>query len=46
LSLEFDNVFNKKYVSLINAMDDSITGATTYYVGAPFTVKASVSLAF
>jgi iron complex outermembrane receptor protein len=46
LSLEFDNIFNKKYVSLINAMDDSITGATTYYVGAPFTVKASVSLAF
>ncbi|MEJ5299825.1 MAG: TonB-dependent receptor [Thermodesulforhabdaceae bacterium] len=46
VSLEFDNIFNKKYVSLINAMDDAVTGATTYFVGAPFTVKASVSLAF
>ena len=46
ISLEFDNIFNKKYVSLVNAMDDAITGGTTYSVGAPFTVKASISLAF
>jgi iron complex outermembrane receptor protein len=30
LSLELDNIFDKKHVSVINAMDDSITG-TTYY---------------
>ncbi|MCX7822557.1 MAG: TonB-dependent receptor [Syntrophobacterales bacterium] len=46
MSLEFDNIFNKKYISLINAMDDALSGSTTYGVGAPFTVKASISLAF
>lgn len=46
ISLEFDNIFNKKYISLINAMDDTLSGSTTYGVGAPFTVKASVSIAF
>jgi iron complex outermembrane receptor protein len=45
LSLELDNIFDKKHVSVINAMDDSITG-TTYYAGAPFTAKASISFAF
>lgn len=45
VSLELDNIFNKKYVSVINAMDDAVSG-TTYYVGAPFTVRGSVSFAF
>ncbi len=45
ISLEFDNIFNKKYVSLINAMDDAVSG-TTYGVGAPFTMRGSISFAF
>ncbi len=45
LSLEFDNIFNKKYVSLINAMDDAVSG-TTYGVGAPFTMRGSISFGF
>lgn len=44
-SLEFDNIFNKRYISVINAMDDAITG-TTYGVGAPFSVKAGISFSF
>ena len=45
VSLEFDNIFNKKYVSVINAMDDAVSG-TTYGVGAPFTMRGSISFAF
>jgi len=45
VSLELDNVFNKKYVSVINAMDDAVTG-TTYGVGPPFTVRGLVSFKF
>jgi len=45
LSFELDNIFDKKHVSVINAMDDFITG-TTYYAGAPFTAKASISFVF
>jgi len=44
-SIELDNIFDKKYVSVINAMDDAVSG-TTYYVGAPFTVKGSISFTF
>jgi len=44
-SLEFDNIFNKKYVSVINASDDAVSG-TSYYAGAPFSVKGSVSCTF
>ncbi len=45
LSLELDNIFDKRYVSVINAMDDAVTG-TTYGVGAPFTIKGTISFAF
>jgi len=45
ISLELDNIFNKKYVSVINAMDDAVSG-TTYSVGAPFTMRGSISFAF
>lgn len=45
ISLEFDNIFNKKYVSVINAMDYAISG-TTYYVGAPFSIKGGLSFKF
>ncbi len=44
ISLEFINLFNDEYVSYINAMDDSRAGATSYYVGAPFTTMLTVSL--
>jgi iron complex outermembrane receptor protein len=44
LSLEFTNLFDKKYVSLINGMDDSRAGKTSYYAGAPFTTLLTVSL--
>lgn len=45
VTLELDNIFNKKYVSIINAMDDAVSG-TSYYVGAPFSIKGSVSCTF
>lgn len=44
ISLEFTNLFDEEYVSLINGMDDSRAGRTSYYVGAPFTTLLSVSL--
>ncbi|MCB2148450.1 MAG: TonB-dependent receptor [Deltaproteobacteria bacterium] len=44
ISLEFHNLFDEAYVSLINAMDDSRAGNTSYYVGAPFTTLLTVSL--
>ncbi len=45
-SLEFYNVFDTEYVSLINASDDSRAGSTSYYVGAPFTMLGKLSLSF
>jgi iron complex outermembrane recepter protein len=44
ISLELRNLFDEAYVSLINAMDDSRAGNTSYYVGAPFTTLLTVSL--
>lgn len=44
VSLELINLFDKEYVSVINAMDDSRAGATSYYVGAPFTTLLTLSL--
>lgn len=44
VSLEFTNIFDEEYVSLINAMDDSRSGSTSYYVGAPFTTLLAFSL--
>jgi iron complex outermembrane receptor protein len=46
LSLELTNLFDKEYVSVINAMDDSRAGNTSYYVGAPFTAMMTVSFDF
>jgi iron complex outermembrane receptor protein len=45
VSVEVDNLFDKKYISVINAWDDSVSG-TTYGVGAPFTVRGSLSFKF
>jgi len=44
VSLEFSNIFDKEYVSVINSMDDTRAGSTSYYVGAPFTTMLTVSL--
>ena len=44
VSLEFINLFDEEYISLINAMDDSRSGSTSYYAGAPFTSLLTVSL--
>jgi iron complex outermembrane receptor protein len=46
ISLDFNNLFDKEYIALVNAMDDSRAGATSYYVGAPLTTLLTVSLAF
>ncbi len=46
VSLEFTNLFDEQYVSVINAMDDSRAGSTSYYVGAPFTTLLSFSFEF
>ena len=43
LSLELTNLFDKEYVSVVNAMDDTRAGSASYYVGAPFTALLSVS---
>jgi iron complex outermembrane receptor protein len=46
VSLDFTNLFDKEYIARVDAMDDSRAGATSYYVGAPFTTLLTVSLAF
>lgn len=44
-SFAFNNIFNKKYISIINTSDYATLGST-YQTGAPFTVHASVSISF
>jgi iron complex outermembrane recepter protein len=44
ISQKFINLFDDEDVGDINAMDDSRAGATSYYVGAPFTTMLTVSL--
>ncbi|MBU3948778.1 MAG: TonB-dependent receptor [Proteobacteria bacterium] len=46
VSLEFMNIFDKEYVSVINSMDDTRAGSTSYYVGSPFTTMMTVSMEF
>ncbi len=46
VSLQFQNLFDKKYVSNVNASDDSQSGSTGYYVGAPFTMLMAVSFEY
>ncbi|MGE0083927.1 MAG: TonB-dependent receptor [Desulfococcaceae bacterium] len=43
VSLEFSNIFDEEYVSVINSSDDTRAGSTSYYVGAPFTSMLTVS---
>jgi iron complex outermembrane receptor protein len=46
LSLEIQNLFDTRYVSVLTASDYNREGVTGYYVGAPFTalLKASAKL--
>jgi iron complex outermembrane receptor protein len=46
VSLEFNNLFDKEYVAVINASDDTRAGSTSYLVGAPFASLLTVSLEF
>ncbi len=46
LSLELQNIFNNKYISLINFSDDNRVGSTGYHTGAPFTAPGKISMAF
>ena len=46
IGLELNNLLNRKYVSVINAFDDSREGQTGYYPGAPFTTVLTVDLKF
>lgn len=43
-ALELNNLFDKRYVSVINASDDNRGGAASYYAGAPFTAVFKVAL--
>lgn len=45
-ALELNNIFDKKYVSVINVSDDNRAGAASYYQGAPFTVMFTASAEF
>lgn len=46
VSLNFYNFFDKEYVSVINASDDTRAGGASYFVGAPFTAVFSVGVEF
>lgn len=46
VSLAFLNLFDKKYVGVINAFEDRLGGGAAYFPGAPFTVAGSVGLKF
>ena len=46
-SVSLQNLLDKKYIAIIkNDLDDTGTGGTSYYAGAPFTAIASVTLKF
>lgn len=46
VSVQFINLFDKKYVGIINAFEDRLGGGAAYHPGAPFTVAGSVGLKF
>lgn len=46
MSLQFQNLFDKQYISNITASDDSRAGSASYFVGAPFTMIGTVSFDF
>lgn len=46
IGLQFLNLFDKKYVGVINAFEDRLGGGAAYLPGAPFTVAGSMRLKF
>jgi len=46
LSLELNNILDKKYISVITASDDNRGGAASYYAGPPFSAIVKASFAF
>ncbi len=46
ISLELYNLFDREYVSVINSSDDTLSGSTSYLVGAPFTGLVKLSMDF
>jgi len=46
VSFNIGNILDKEYVSVINWMDDTRAGSTSYNVGAPFTAVLTVPLEF
>lgn len=42
--LELMNLFDQRYISVINTTDDARAGRVSYHVGPPFTALASVTL--
>jgi iron complex outermembrane receptor protein len=46
IALDLTNLFDKEYVSVINASDDTRDGVATYYQGAPFAAMLSATLEF
>lgn len=45
ISLSFNNIFDKEYISIINTADYQTLGSS-YHPGAPFTMYATASLSF
>ena len=46
-SLDIQNLMDKQYISVVkNDLDDTSTGATSYYPGAPMSAVFSVALAY
>jgi len=46
VSVQFLNLFDKKYVGVINAFEDRLGGGAAYFPGAPFTIAGSMGLKF
>lgn len=46
MSLNLYNLFDKEYVSIINASDDTRQGSASYYAGAPFTAAVNLGVEF
>ncbi|HKK69172.1 MAG TPA: TonB-dependent receptor, partial [Bacteroidales bacterium] len=46
ISLNVNNIFNKKYVGAIDVSDDTNSGSASYFPGAPRTIAAGLTILF
>lgn len=46
ISLDVNNIFNKKYVGAIDVSDDASSGSASYFPGAPRTIAAGMTIIF